>query len=135
MGDKITAKDLAEKSGIPIVPGFKGQIPEAEEAIKQIAQNVGYPLMIKASAGGGGRGMRVVHEELSLFLRSNLQSRKLRMHLAMTQYILKNLLKILVTLKYKLLQMVMAMLFILELGTVACKEDIKKLSKRHLLLI
>ena len=66
MGDKITAKDLAEKSGIPIVPGFKGQIPEAEEAIKQIAQNVGYPLMIKASAGGGGRGMRVVHEEVEL---------------------------------------------------------------------
>jgi acetyl-CoA carboxylase biotin carboxylase subunit len=66
MGDKITAKGLAEKSGIPIVPGFKGQIPEAEEAIKQIAQNVGYPLMIKASAGGGGRGMRVVHEEVEL---------------------------------------------------------------------
>ena len=66
MGDKITAKGLAEESNIPIVPGYKGKIPETDEAIKKIAAGVGYPLIIKASAGGGGRGMRVVHEESEL---------------------------------------------------------------------
>ena len=66
MGDKITAKDLAEKSDIPIVPGYKGDLPENDDAIKKIAADVGYPLMIKASAGGGGRGMRVVTEESEL---------------------------------------------------------------------
>ena len=71
MGDKITAKDLAEDSDIPTVPGFKGEMPDTDEAVKKIASNVGYPLMIKASAGGGGRGMRVVHEESALI--SSLQ--------------------------------------------------------------
>ena len=66
MGDKITAKGLAEESNIPIVPGFKGEIPEADEEIKKIAAGVGYPMMIKSSAGGGGRGMRVVQEESEL---------------------------------------------------------------------
>ena len=71
MGDKITAKDLAEDSDIPTVPGFKGEMPDTDEAVKKIASNVGYPLMIKASAGGGGRGMRVVNEESALI--SSLQ--------------------------------------------------------------
>jgi acetyl-CoA carboxylase biotin carboxylase subunit len=127
MGDKITAKGLAEKSGIPIVPGFKGQIPEAEEAIKQIAQNVGYPLMIKASAGGGGRGMRVVHEEVELISALQLTKQEAKNAFGNDTIYFEKFIKILVTLRYKLLQMVMVMLFILELGTVACKEDIKKL--------
>jgi acetyl-CoA carboxylase biotin carboxylase subunit len=97
MGDKITAKGLAEDSNIPIVPGYKGDIPETDEAIKKIAAEVGYPLMIKASAGGGGRGMRVVQEESRIICILNLQSKKLKMHLEMTLYILKNLFKILVT--------------------------------------
>jgi acetyl-CoA carboxylase biotin carboxylase subunit len=74
MGDKITAKGLAEDSNIPIVPGYKGDMPETDEAIKKIAAEVGYPLMIKASAGGGGRGMRVVQEESELI--SSLQLTK-----------------------------------------------------------
>ena len=67
MGDKITAKDLAEKSNIPIVPGYRGTMPKEESAIKAVAAKVGYPLIIKASAGGGGRGMRVVQEESELY--------------------------------------------------------------------
>ncbi|MBD63557.1 MAG: acetyl-CoA carboxylase biotin carboxylase subunit [Gammaproteobacteria bacterium] len=66
MGDKITAKDLAEKSNIPTVPGFKGKIPTSENDLYKIAAEVGYPLMIKASAGGGGRGMRLVKKESEL---------------------------------------------------------------------
>ena len=66
MGDKITAKDLAEQSNIPIVPGYRGVLPKDEHAVKEVAAGVGYPLIIKASAGGGGRGMRVVQEESEL---------------------------------------------------------------------
>ena len=66
MGDKITAKNLAEKSNIPTVPGFKGKIPTSENDLYKIAEEVGYPLMIKASAGGGGRGMRLVREKSEL---------------------------------------------------------------------
>jgi acetyl-CoA carboxylase biotin carboxylase subunit len=63
MGDKITAKTLAEDAGIQIVPGYKEDIPKNEEEFKKIAKDIGYPIMIKATAGGGGRGMRVVEHE------------------------------------------------------------------------
>ncbi|MDA9102169.1 acetyl-CoA carboxylase biotin carboxylase subunit [Gammaproteobacteria bacterium] len=66
MGDKITAKTLAEKAGIQTVPGYKDEIPEDPEKFKVVARDVGYPIMIKATAGGGGRGMRVVEKEEDL---------------------------------------------------------------------
>ena len=66
MGDKITAKTLAEEAGIQIVPGYKGEIPNSDEKIKEIVESIGYPIMIKATAGGGGRGMRMVREESDL---------------------------------------------------------------------
>ena len=66
MGDKISAKNEAEKAGIPIVPGFKNKIPKDEKKLFNIANEIGYPIMIKASAGGGGRGMRVVRNENEL---------------------------------------------------------------------
>jgi len=58
MGDKITSKKLAAEAGVSTVPGYMGLIGDAEEAVK-IAQQIGYPVMIKASAGGGGKGMRI----------------------------------------------------------------------------
>ena len=58
MGDKITSKKLAKDAGVSCVPGHMGLIEDAEEAVK-ISQKVGYPVMIKASAGGGGKGMRI----------------------------------------------------------------------------
>ncbi len=58
MGDKITSKKLAAEAGVSTVPGHMGLIPDAEDAVK-IANQIGYPVMIKASAGGGGKGMRV----------------------------------------------------------------------------
>ncbi|MEM7686783.1 MAG: acetyl/propionyl/methylcrotonyl-CoA carboxylase subunit alpha, partial [Pseudomonadota bacterium] len=58
MGDKITSKKLASEAGVSTVPGYMGLIEDAEEAVK-IANDVGYPVMIKASAGGGGKGMRI----------------------------------------------------------------------------
>ncbi len=58
MGDKITSKKLAQAAGVSTVPGYMGLIGDADEAVK-IANQVGYPVMIKASAGGGGKGMRI----------------------------------------------------------------------------
>ena len=58
MGDKITSKKLAQEAGVSCVPGHMGLIEDADEAVK-IAKKVGYPVMIKASAGGGGKGMRI----------------------------------------------------------------------------
>lgn len=59
MGDKITAKTIAEKAGVTTVPGYMGEIKDAAEATK-VATKIGFPVMIKATAGGGGKGMRVV---------------------------------------------------------------------------
>ncbi len=62
MGDKITSKDLAAKAGVSTVPGHMEIIKDAEEAVKISAQ-VGYPVMLKASAGGGGKGMRIAYDD------------------------------------------------------------------------
>lgn len=58
MGDKITSKKLAQEAGVSTVPGYMGLIADADEAVK-ISGEIGYPVMIKASAGGGGKGMRI----------------------------------------------------------------------------
>ena len=66
MGDKVSAKQAMIKSGVPCVPGSEGALPEDPKEIVRIARAVGYPVIIKASGGGGGRGMRVVHTEAAL---------------------------------------------------------------------
>ncbi len=65
MGDKVTAKDTMIKAGVPVVPGGQGLLPSLEEA-KRIAKETGYPIILKATAGGGGKGMRVVWAEEEL---------------------------------------------------------------------
>ena len=62
MGDKITSKKIAKEAGVNVVPGTMGLIEDAEEAVK-IARDIGYPVMIKASAGGGGKGMRIAWDD------------------------------------------------------------------------
>ncbi|MFZ9414803.1 MAG: biotin carboxylase N-terminal domain-containing protein, partial [Alphaproteobacteria bacterium] len=62
MGDKIESKKLAQKAGVNMVPGHLAAIADADEAVA-IARRVGYPVMIKASAGGGGKGMRIAHDD------------------------------------------------------------------------
>ena len=66
MGDKIAAKNIAEKAGIQIVPGYKDDLPDSQDEIMMIGNKIGYPLMIKATAGGGGRGMRLIESEKDL---------------------------------------------------------------------
>ncbi len=65
MGDKVRARELMKKAGLPVIPGSDGKVNSPEEAV-EIARRIGYPVMIKASAGGGGKGMRVCHNDMSL---------------------------------------------------------------------
>ncbi|PWU07592.1 MAG: acetyl-CoA carboxylase biotin carboxylase subunit [Verrucomicrobia bacterium] len=65
MGDKNTAKECARKAGVPVSPGSEGTVDSEAEALES-AKSIGYPVMIKATAGGGGRGMRVAHDDVSL---------------------------------------------------------------------
>ncbi|GKS03276.1 acetyl-CoA carboxylase biotin carboxylase subunit [Sphingomonas aquatilis] len=62
MGDKIESKKLAKEAGVNVVPGFLGEIADTDEAVR-IATDIGYPVMMKASAGGGGKGMRLAYSE------------------------------------------------------------------------
>jgi|TARA_B110000027_G_C16102917_1_gene293939 acetyl-CoA carboxylase biotin carboxylase subunit len=66
MGDKVSAKNAMKKAGVPCVPGSDGALPENPDEIKKIAKKIGYPVIIKAAGGGGGRGMRVVHTEAAI---------------------------------------------------------------------
>ena len=73
MGDKITSKKIAQEAGVSTVPGYMGLIADADEAVK-ISGEIGYPVMIKASAGGGGKGMRIAWNETEA--REGFQSSK-----------------------------------------------------------
>lgn len=66
MGDKVSAKQAMIEAGVPVVPGSPGALPDDPAEILRLASEVGYPVIIKAAGGGGGRGMRVVHTEAAL---------------------------------------------------------------------
>ncbi len=66
MGDKVSAKAAMKRAGVPCVPGSEGALPEAPEEIVKLVRTIGYPVIVKAAGGGGGRGMRVVHAEAEL---------------------------------------------------------------------
>ena len=66
MGDKISAKAAMKAAGVPCVPGSDGPLSDDLDEVQAIARSIGYPVIIKAAAGGGGRGMRVVHSDAAL---------------------------------------------------------------------
>jgi len=72
MGDKVSAKDAMKKAGVPCVPGSDGALPDDPDEIMKTAKKIGYPVIIKAAGGGGGRGMRVVHTEAALIASVNM---------------------------------------------------------------
>jgi acetyl-CoA carboxylase biotin carboxylase subunit len=72
MGDKVSAKQAMIRSGVPCVPGSEGALPDNPKEILAAAKKVGYPVIIKAAGGGGGRGMRVVHTEAHLINAVNM---------------------------------------------------------------
>src|SRR5260221_14134619 len=65
IGDKVACKKLAKKAKVPTVPGSDGAVDDEKEALK-VCEQIGYPVIIKAAAGGGGKGMRVAHNDISL---------------------------------------------------------------------
>jgi len=72
MGDKVSAKNAMKEAGVPCVPGSEGALPDDPKEIVKIARAIGYPVIIKAAGGGGGRGMRVVHTEAALLNAVNM---------------------------------------------------------------
>ena len=72
MGDKVSAKDAMRKAGVPCVPGSEGALTDDPAEIMKAAKQIGYPVIIKAAGGGGGRGMRVVHTEAALLASVNM---------------------------------------------------------------
>ena len=66
MGDKVAAKSAMREAGVPCVPGSEGALPDDPDTVRRIAAETGYPVILKAAGGGGGRGMRVVREEAGL---------------------------------------------------------------------
>ena len=77
MGDKIVAKKIAKKYGLPIIEGSDGAVRTLDEA-KSICKSIGYPILIKAAGGGGGKGMKIVEEESTWksFFDSKIRSKK-----------------------------------------------------------
>ena len=78
MGDKITAIEAMKESGVPTVPGSDGEIDDNEKRSVLLAREIGYPVIIKAAGGGGGRGMRVVHSEAALISAISLTKEEAR---------------------------------------------------------
>lgn len=72
MGDKVSAKEAMNKAGVPCVPGSEGALTDDPAATLKMAKSIGYPVIIKAAGGGGGRGMRVVHTEAALLTSVNM---------------------------------------------------------------
>ncbi|MGA9851972.1 MAG: acetyl-CoA carboxylase biotin carboxylase subunit [Gammaproteobacteria bacterium] len=72
MGDKVSAKQAMREAGVPTVPGSEGALPDNPKQVVAAARKIGYPVIIKASGGGGGRGMRVVHSEAALLSAINM---------------------------------------------------------------
>ena len=90
MGDKINSKKIAKEVNVPTIPGVNHAIKDFKEAQK-IANIIGYPIMLKASNGGGGRGMRVVYNEENLEIEYQLHVVNLKKHLVKKLYLLKNI--------------------------------------------
>lgn len=78
MGDKVSAKKAMREAGVPCVPGSDGALPDDPQGILEIARKIGYPVIIKAAGGGGGRGMRVVRTEAALLTSVNMTKEEAR---------------------------------------------------------
>ncbi len=89
MGDKISSKQMAIETDVPIIPGVDHAVHGLEEVTK-IADQVGYPVMLKASNGGGGRGMRIVHSAEEMQKNMQKQEMNPRKHLETIRFSLKN---------------------------------------------
>ena len=93
MGDKIQAKKIAKENGLPVIEGSEGGVTDINEA-KDLCKKIGFPVLIKASGGGGGKGMKIVHKEEEFETFFLLQNQKHKNILVMMRFILKSFFKI-----------------------------------------
>lgn len=124
MGIKDIAKAEMIAANVPVVPGSDGLVTTISDA-KQIAKEIGYPVIIKATAGGGGKGIRVARTEKELENGYRMTQQEEKLLLVMAVFTLKNLLRTSVTLKFKLLEINMEMSFISEKEIVRFKDACK----------
>jgi acetyl-CoA carboxylase biotin carboxylase subunit len=125
MGDKITARKTMIAAGVPVVPGTTNKITTEDEALK-IVDEIGLPVMIKASAGGGGKGMRLVHQKEDVKSALGMARPKLCRLLVMIPYILKNILNLLIILNFKYSGIQLGNVVHLFERNAACNAGIKK---------
>jgi len=123
MGDKIQAKKIAKEHGLPVIEGSEGGITDIKTA-KELCKKIGFPVLIKASAGGGGKGMKIVRKEEEFETLFQQQSLKHKNILAMMKFILRNFSKIQDILKFRYyLEKIEQYIYMKE--TAQFKEDIK----------
>ena len=123
MGDKIQAKKIAKENGLPVIEGSDGGISDIEEA-KNICKKIGFPVLIKASGGGGGKGMKIVNSESKfeeLFFAAKSEAKKF---FANDEVYIEKFFKIQDILKYKFYQEKIVR-FIYTKEIALFKEDIK----------
>lgn len=90
MGDKITARQTVDDAGVPVIPGSKGAVNSVDE-IKELAEEIGYPVVLKAASGGGGKGIRIVKSRNNLKNPLKKRKAKVKNTLTMTEFMLKHL--------------------------------------------
>ena len=90
MGDKITARQTVDDAGVPVIPGSKGAVNSVDE-IKELAEEIGYPVVLKAASGGGGKGIRIVKSQNNLKNPLRKRKAKVKNTLTMTEFMLKHL--------------------------------------------
>lgn len=111
MGIKTEARKIMREAGLPIVPGTETPVQGIDE-VKKVANEVGYPIMLKALAGGGGKGMRLVRTEEEVETALRLSQSEAGTSLAMMRFILKNILRIRIISKFRSWEISMEMSFI-----------------------
>lgn len=108
MGDKIAARKRMIAAGVPVVPGTEQPLQSAEEAVR-ICNEIGYPVMLKASMGGGGKGMRLIHNENEVVEAYNTARSESMSSLEMILFIWRSLWKNLTISNFKFWVIIMAM--------------------------
>lgn len=126
MGDKVNAKKAMIDAGVPCVPGSDGALPDDPKEILRIAREVGYPVLIKASAGGGGRGMRVVRTEAALLTSVNMTKTEANAAFGSDKVYLENSWKIRATLKFRFSPTTSKTLFIWVSAIVPCSAGTRR---------
>ena len=126
MGDKNTARATATANGVPVTPGSDGIVADAVEGLK-VAKEVGFPVMIKATAGGGGRGMRPAMSEDEFKSQFQAASKEAKLVLIMEIATLKSWFLSLITLNFRSLPMITGITFISASETARCSDVTRKL--------